>query len=153
MRTGKLNISRGFALRASEDREPHLTLVPSADEPAPASECPRSPSGTAPHLQPIEDRIKLLERLARLRAEEILSAEEFAAQKAALLAEPCGQAEFPRPTPLKRHQEQLGPPLAGRLFSWKLLPVGLVAGLALSFGSQPQETMRLFDQALSLLGA
>jgi hypothetical protein len=33
------------------------------------------------------------------------------------------------------------------------VPVGIAAGLALSFVSQKQETLRFFDEALRLFGA
>jgi hypothetical protein len=45
------------------------------------------------------------------------------------------------------------PSLLGRLFDWRLLPLGLVAGLGFSFATQKQETIRFFDEALRLLGA
>jgi len=38
------------------------------------------------------------------------------------------------------------------LLSWRLVPIGLIAGLGLSYTSQPQETQRFFDDALRLIG-
>jgi hypothetical protein len=107
--------------------------------------------------RPAHDRLAALERLARLHKQGMLSAEEFAAEKARILNPPVdgrvasdgGPAE---PTDAERPPPHRGPSLLGRLLSWRFVPVGVIAGLGLSFASQPQETMRFFDEALRLLG-
>ena len=152
MRTGKLNISRGFQLPEQRPEEPKLSLVETTQEPTAA---PPQAELPADH-RTIADRLEILERLARLRSLDLLSAEEFAAEKAFILAHQGPEqawAATSDPAHAARAKSVAGPTLAGKLFSWKFVPIGLVAGLALSFGAQPQETMRFFDQALSLVGA
>ena len=139
MRTGKLNISRGSQIAQGRTEEPKLTLVPPTETVQSAGE----PDGH----QAILDRLDALERLARLRSLDLLSADEFAAGKKLLLA---NSAEEGSAVP---SDDAVGPSLVARMFSWKFLPIGLVAGLALSFGAQPQETIRFFDQALRMFGA
>jgi len=139
MRTGKLNISRGSQIAEGRAEEPNLTLVPPTA---------RSPSdGEADGHQAFLKRLDALERLARLRSLDLLSADEFAAGKKLLLSHSAEQ-ESAVPS-----EKPLGPSLVARMFSWKFLPIGLVAGLALSFGAQPQETVRFVDQALRMFGA
>ena len=139
MRTGKLNISRGSQFAEGRAEEPKLTLVP----PTESSET----DGEADGHQAILERLDALERLARLRSLEMLSADEFAAGKRLLLAHSAEQGSA------VPGENAVGPSLVARMFSWKFLPIGLVAGLALSFGAQPQETVRFFDQALRMFGA
>ena len=164
MRTGKLSISRGSQLPEAAAREPRLTLVPKA-EVAPAA--PAAPAAPVEHpVQPLpssdyrlmHDRLTALERLARLHSQDLLSAEEFAAEKAMILSLPADELvlrqALPEPSaPPALPEAERGPSLLGRMLSWRLVPIGLVAGLGLSFGAQPQETMRFFDHALSLIGA
>src|SRR5690349_10142312 len=142
MRTGKIQISRGSQFAKIEKNEPRLTLVPSA--PNHPSEAAEVENPQAELLRSIGDRVNLLERLARLRAEGLLSPEEFAAEKAFLIGAPVDSEHYPAVAELPGRP---GSSLVGRLFSWKFLPLGLVAGLALSFGAQPQETLRVFDQS------
>ena len=148
MRTGKLSISRGSHFPEGRPHEPKLSLVGASPLPA----ATLTAGSAAIELQPIQNRLDALERLARLRAQEILSREEFAAEKALILGRPVEGSNSRR-----RRVQETGdvarPSLIGRLLSWKFLPIGLVAGIALSFGAQPQETMRFFDQALRLVGA
>lgn len=139
MRSGKLNISRGSQFAEGRGDEPKLSLVPQMDE-------PKAGGGFDGH-QAILERLDALERLARLRSLDLLSADEFAAGKSLLLAQ-SGEPAVGVPG-----ESLVGPSLAGRLFSWKFLPIGLVAGLALSFGAQPQETVRFVDQVLRVFGA
>jgi hypothetical protein len=141
---GKLSISRGSQLAKPE--ETRLSLVPAHPVPQTIRAVEHSP---VQDLKPLAERLELLERLARLRAQELLSAEEYAAEKAALIG---ATQDGTKPDSAAR-AASAGPSLLGRLFSWKLLPLGLVAGIALSFGAQPQETMRFVDQALGRLGA
>ncbi len=153
MRTGKLNISRGFQVAVQGPEQPKLSLVEANQE----LTTPPQVESPADH-QTITDRLEILERLARLRSMDLLSAEEFAAEKAFILAHqgqerPLVAMSETHPVSSARAKPMAGPTLAGRLFSWKFVPIGLVAGFALSFGAQPQETVRFFDQALSLFGA
>ena len=155
MRTGRLSISRGHELHRETEavaRAPRLAIVP-ASEPPPPLEEPAEPAVPAsPDYHLVHDRLTALERLARLLDQGVLSPEEFAAEKAVILALPADELvlreeSFPAVSEVPR-----GPSLASRLFTWKFLPVGLAAGLALSFYAQPQETMSLFDQTWRLLG-
>ena len=153
MRTGKLSISRGYEVGASAPPGPRLVLVPKEVSPppprgpAPAAAASKASVSVSPEYQPAHDRLAALERLARLAKQGALTEEEFVFEKTRILSYPHGELvlEHPAPTPA-------GPSLAGRLFDWRLIPVGLAAGLGLSFASQPQETMRFFDDALRLLG-
>ena len=155
MRTGRLSISRGHELHGETGavtRAPRLAIVPASEPPA-APEAPAEPVAPASadyHL--VHDRLTALERLAKLLDQGVLSPDEFTAEKAVILALPADELvlreeTFPAVRPVPR-----GPSLASRLFTWKFLPVGVVAGLGLSFYAQPQETMRLFDQTWRLLG-
>ena len=153
MPTGKLAISRGHQLRSLPDESgPRLSLVPQpAQQPLPPAEAP--PPATADyHL--VHDRLTTLERLTRLLDQGALSPEEFAAEKAIVLALPAEELVLREPAewrmPAAPARPPRGPSLLGRLFSWKFLPVGLVAGLGLSYAAQPDETLRFLDQLLSV---
>lgn len=149
MRTGKLSISRGYQAADSAPAAPRLTLVPREPEPVRTKAKP-APAPVAPEYRPAHDRLAALERLARLAKQGALTPEEFAFEKAHLLGHAAEAPIEHRPAaPTPRPP---GPSLVGRLFSWKFLPVGLAAGLGLSFASQPQQTLRFFDEALRLLG-
>lgn len=153
MRTGRLSISRGHELHeAGPVAAPRLAIVPAADPPEAAVpiEPPPAPSSVDYHL--VHDRLTALERLTRLLELGALSAEEFAAEKAVVLALPAEELVLRDITPAPVRPPR-GPSLLGRMFTWKFLPVGLVCGLGLSFYAQPDETIRLFDQTLRLLGA
>ena len=164
MRTGRLSISRGHELHGEAEtiaRAPRLAIVPpSKPEPEPEPEPaaveeaqavePAPPVSADYHL--VHDRLTALERLARLLDQGVLSPDEFAAEKAVILALPADELVLREATFPAVRQAPRGPSLASRLFTWKVLPVGVAAGLALSFYAQPQETMRLFDQTLGLFG-
>lgn len=150
MPTGKLQISRGSDLPALSPKGPQSSLIAPEAEPATALE-PTTIEDERGH-QIILARLDVLERLARLRSLELLTAEEYAFEKAFVLARTAEGVAGDIDNPLAA-KSTAKPPLVGRLFSWKLLPVSLIAGLALSFGIQPQETIRFFDQALSQIGA
>jgi len=137
MRTGKLSISRGRG--PVEGAGPRLSIVPRG-EPAPVS----------PEYRPVHDRLSALERLARLHEQGALTDAEFAAEKMAILGDPN---ELVLNEPLLAPEPPRRPTLMGRLFGWKIIPVGILAGLALSYASQPRETLRFFDEALRLFGA
>jgi hypothetical protein len=151
MRTGRLSISRGHQLHETPDRDrdpaqslpPHLTLVP--------------PATADYHI--VHDRLTALERLARLFELGTLSAEEFAAEKALILALPADELVLRDLAPVHfvpaapRRAAQRGPSLLGRMLGWKFVLFSLVVGLAFSFATQPNETRRLFDQTVRLFGA
>ena len=153
MPTGKLAISRGRGV----DAVPAPTRrLPCADGTAMARRAaPRSgaedPASVAPEYKPIHDRLSALERLAKLRELEILTEEEFLAEKAYILRHQADELVLNEP--LLAPEAARGPSLLGRMLSWKFVPVGLAAGFALSYASQPSETMRFFGDALRLLGA
>ncbi len=161
MRTGKLSISRGYQFGESAAAMPRLVLVPRSDDRPPAKPARAAPTAAVPvceEYRPAHDRLAALERLARLHKQGMLCAEEFAAEKARILNPPAGElvlreAAAAGPADAERPpRPHRGPSLLGRLLSWRFVPVGIVAGLGLSFASQPQETMRFFDEALRLLG-
>ncbi len=143
MRTGKLSISRGHRTSGMSAPGPRLSIVarePVANAPAPVS----------PEYQPVHDRLGALERLAGLREQNVLTDEEFAAEKSAIL----GAADtLVLNEPLVAPEPARGQSLLGRLFGWRIIPVGLLAGIALSYASQPRETLRFFEDALRLFGA
>ena len=150
MRTGKLSISRGYRTGDPAPAAPRLTLVPREVEPVRAK--PKAaPASFTPEYQPAHDRLAALERLARLARQGALTAEEFAFEKARLLGhvgiEAMAEQSAPVPAPAPA-----GPSLVGRLLGWKVLPLGLAAGLGLSFATQPQQTLRFFDESLRLIG-
>jgi hypothetical protein len=165
MRTGRLSISRGHQMEGApvgvSAPPPHLTLVqlPAEQAPAPVFAPETAPPVTADY-QLLHDRLTALERLARLFELGTLSAEEFAAEKALVLAQPAGELLLREPAPVhfvpaapRKAAPARGPSLLGRMLGWKLLLVGLVAGIGLSFAAQPAETQRFFEQALRLIGA
>src|SRR5436305_15266484 len=153
MRTGRLSISRGHQLQGEPVAfPPQLTLVPQPAEPkpAPVSVLSQAPPAS-PDYQLVHDRLSALERLTRLFELGTLSAEEFAAEKAIVLALPAGELLLEHPVPVgfvpaAPREAARGPSLLGRLFGWKFLLLSLAAGLGLSFAAQPHETAHLFDQ-------
>ena len=154
MRTGKLSISRGFETGDAPALAPRLVLVPreAAPEPKKAKAAapgaaPRAP--VTPEYQPAHDRIAALERLARLAKLGVLTPEEFAFEKARLLGGGESELVLERSMPVSAAR---GPSLTGRLFDWRLIPLGLVLGIGFSYASQPQATLRFFDDALRLIG-
>ena len=153
MPTGKLAISRGHGVGASAAPKRRLSSADGAS--AARRSAPRSgaeeQAPIAPEYKPVHDRLSALERLARLRDLEILTEEEFLAEKAHILGHQA--EELVLNEPLLATETARGPSLLGRMLSWKFVPVGLAAGIALSYASQPTETTRFFDDALRLLGA
>ena len=137
MRTGRLIISRGH----------QLEQAPPPPRPAPQPQLPLYPE--------IDERLTALERLARLFEQGALSPREFAAEKALILGrygdedvlEPLAPASF---VPARTQRRR--PSLLGRLLGWKLIPLGLVAGLAFSFATQPVETTNFFNDLRGLAG-
>ena len=150
MRTGRLSISRGHQLAGAPDGPvpPQLALVPASPAPEPVS----------PDYHAVHDRLTSLERLTRLFELGALSAEEFAAEKALILALPADELVLREPAPVHfvpaapQRIRSRGPSLVGRMLSWKLLIFSLVAGLGFSFVTQPNETQRFLDQMLRLAG-
>jgi hypothetical protein len=163
MRTGRLSISRGHQLTGTpeEPAPPQLSLVP---PPAPVEQVP--PLSPDYHL--VHDRLTSLERLSRLFELGALSAEEFAAEKALILALPADELVLREAAPVhfapaapvhfvpaapRQRIKTRGPSLVGRLLNWKFIAFSLVVGLGFSFATQPNETTRLLDQTLRLIGA
>jgi hypothetical protein len=157
MRTGRLSISRGHQLQGAPEgpAPPQLALVPQpAPPPAPEPAPPASPDYHAVH-----DRLTSLERLARLFDLGALSAEEFAAEKALILALPADELVLREAAPVhfvpaapRRRIRARGPSLIGRMLNWKFLLFSLAVGLGFSFATQPNETQRLFEQILRAVG-
>ncbi len=160
MRTGRLSISRGHQLQGEPVAfPPQLTLVPQPAEPRPA---PVSVLSQAPPASPdyhlVHDRLTALERLTRLFELGALSAEEFAAEKALVLALPADELVLREAAPVhfvpaEPRRPARGPTLLGRMLSWKFLLFSLAAGLGLSWFAQPNQTARLIEQSLRLFGA
>jgi hypothetical protein len=165
MPTGRLQISRGQGSEAPPAAGPRLRLVRAAPPEAPgrkataAAAAPPPPPPASPDYHLVHDRLTALERLARLHAEGCLDGEEFAAEKAAILALPADELVLRHPAApaapgaAPAAAPDRAPPLAGRLLGWRLLPFGLLAGLGLSVWAQPRETLAFADQALRWLGA
>ena len=152
MRTGKLSISRGYQLDRPEPPAPRLALVPRIAEPANAEP---EPSPGWPEYQAVKERLAAIERLARLHKQGALTDDEFAAEKAALLSRPPDRAVATAPISsmlVAEARPVRGPTLFGRIFGWKVLPAGIVAGLAFSYVSQPRETVDFFNETLRLIG-
>ena len=160
MRTGRLSISRGHQLEgAPETASPRLKLVqqpaeaPVKREPAPVPPRAESPP-VSPDYYSVHDRLTALERLTRLRESKFLSAEEFAAEKALILALPADEILLcnPAPPPLESAAQPRGPSLIGRMLGWKFLLFSLSVGLAFSYAAQPNVTARFLDQSLRAIG-
>lgn len=137
MRTGRLIISRGHQL----DQAPPPPRV----EPAPL----------LPFYPEIDERLTALERLARLLAQGALSPREFAAEKALILGRYGDENALEGAAPVSfvpAHAPRRRPSLLGRLLGWKLIPLGLAAGLAFSFSTQPVETTNFFNDLRGLAG-
>ncbi|HEV2817677.1 MAG TPA: hypothetical protein VGW40_10730 [Allosphingosinicella sp.] len=150
MRTGRLSISRGHQLAGAPDgpAPPQLTLVPTPPAPEPFS----------PDYAAVHDRLTSLERLTRLFELGALSAEEFAAEKALILALPADELVLREAAPVHfvpaapQRIRARGPSLVGRMLNWKFLLFSLAAGLGFSLAAQPNETQRFLDQLLQLAG-
>src|SRR3954451_17975403 len=138
MRTGRLSISRGHQLQGEPVAiPPQLTLVPQPAESGPAlvSVLEQAPPAT-PDYQLVHDRLTSLERLSRLLETGMLSAEEFAAEKALVLGLPGDELVLSTLAPIgfvpaaPRRRTDRGPSLLGRMLGWKFLLFSLIAGLA-----------------------
>ena len=154
MRTGKLSISRGRELQHGLESHPvpRLVIVPAPEVPEAPGEPEERPLESPPQsadYHVVHDRLSALERLTRLFDQGVLSAHEFAAEKAIILRLPAEElvlradpAPPPRPAPP-------GPSLLGRMLGWRFLSLACVAGLAFSFATQPRETMNFLDDAFA----
>ena len=106
----------------------------------------------------LDERLSALERLARLFEHGALSAEEFAAEKALILAYPVDELLLLDKAPVgfvpaEPRAPRPGPSLVGRMLSARFLLLCIVCGLGFSVAVQPHETGRLFEQALHLFVA
>jgi hypothetical protein len=160
MRTGRLSISRGHELEGMPDRaSPRLKLVREPAEPVSAS-VPQRPDAppVSPDYHAVHDRLTALERLTRLRESKFLSADEFAAEKALILALPadeillCDPAPAPAPAQIAPAPRPPGPSLIGRMLGWRFVLFSLSVGLAFSYAAQPNVTARFLDQSLRAIG-
>ena len=151
MRTGRLSISRGHQLQGAPEgpAPPQLSLVEAWPAPEPASA----------DYAAVHDRLTSLERLTRLFELGALSADEFAAEKALILALPADELVLREPAPVhfvpaapRQRIRARGPSLIGRMLNWKFLLFSLLVGVGFSFAAQPNETERFFDQILRLFG-
>jgi hypothetical protein len=159
MRTGRLSIGRGHGDGALPlPAGPRLRLVPTETRlPKPGGASPpETPAPATLDYHLVHDRLTALERLTRLHEQGALSAEEFTAEKGAILRLPAEElvlrAEAAPPSSARIEQPR-GPSLIGRLLNWRFLPVGMAAGLGLSWYAQPRETLALLEQAARYLGA
>jgi len=137
------------AVEVPPQARPELRAVPPSrplerSAPAPA---PAAPVSIADY-QLVRERLDALERLSLLRDIGVLSPEEFAAEKALVLRLPADELLLQEGDMIPAH----GPSLLGRLFSWKLLLVGAVAGLALSAYTAPGDLQNFADAAARLIG-
>ena len=138
MRTGRLSIARGHEIA---EAPPRLALVDADSAVRPV----------APLYRPMHDRLGALERLARLHAQGALTDAEFATEKALILEQ--HPEELTLNEPLLPADSIPKPSLIDRLFGWRLIPVGLAAGVGLSYAAQPELTTLFFGDALKLFGA
>ena len=152
MRTGRLSISRGHEL-ARRDAPAALPaeLRPTRAEPP----CARPEAVIVADYSALDERLSALERLARLFEHGALSAEEFAAEKALVLAYPVDELLLHDKAPVgfvpaEPRAPRPGPSLVGRMLSARFLLLCVVCGLGFSFAVQPHETGRLFEQTLHL---
>lgn len=165
MRTGRLAISRGHHFIHGSEDAAAVTAAASAPsrieplaiyEPAPAAAPARTQTEPLPDHALIDRRLTALERLTRLLEQGVLTEEEFADEKALILGRFARRATVGNPiafVPRPDSRPHRRPSLLGRLVGgWRAIPVGLVAGLALSFGTQPAATFRFFDESLRLFG-
>lgn len=132
MQARRLTISRGTA---GGGTGPRLVREPAAPPPAPRPQPPEP----AADLHLVHHRLVALERLAALHEKGALSAEEFAAEKALVMRVPADELLLSPEAALPPR----GPSLLGRLLRPKLIAAGIVAGLALSAWTQPQELAAL----------
>ena len=109
-------------------------------------------------LAAVNARIVALERLTRLCEVGALTVDEFLVEKAAILGHRQSDlsiARAPDAPPISFHPAEprrpKGRSLAGRL-GWTLVPLGLVAGLALTAVSQPDLAARALDEAMRIVG-
>ena len=147
MGEGRLSISRSRERDETPAPDPvrRLSIVARGD---PASRLGRV--RVSPLYRPVNDRLAALERLACLHRQGALSDEEFVAEKVALLRrDPEGLVLN---EPLLDHEPPEGTSLLEGLFGWRLIPIGVFAGLVLSYLSQPRETVHFFGDVLSLFG-
>lgn len=122
-------------------------VVADAKAPARAEARPATPKAAndapAADFHLVHHRLVALERLSALFEKGALSEEEFAAEKALVLRLPAEElvlrSAMPPPAPRR-------PSLLGRLVDWKLLAVGTLAGLGLSFYSDPQGLLDLTER-------
>jgi hypothetical protein len=153
---GQRSISRGHQVEEARAAAPRLArgLRPPEKAPSePLAKPAQLPAPASQEYQLVHDRLTALERLTRLFEQGALSAAEFAAEKALVLKPPADELVLETPSQVwQPPASPRGPSLLGRLLSWKVLPAGLAAGLALSYASQPRETMRFFEEALRLFG-
>ena len=159
MNAGKVTISRGHELAGPRAAQPDFS-EPAVPGNAPS--LPPLPSSISADYGWIHERLSAVERLVRLYDQGALTAAEFAAEKAVILG--GGPLDPPQPAirtqpvsfaPVARAAapgKRRGPSLIGRLIRWPVLLPGLVAGLALSFASQPEATMHFLDEGLRIFG-
>jgi hypothetical protein len=151
MRTGRLAISRGSRIEGA------APVSAPADATRAASPVPAQPAAPAsPEYQLVHERLAALERLARLFEQGVLSAEEFAAEKRIILCLPADELVLRTAAPvsffpIERLRAPRGPSLIDRLAGWKLIPIGLILGLAISFATMPRETTRFFTESWRLI--
>jgi len=96
----------------------------------------------------VHDRLTALERLDRLHEKGALSAAEFTAEKEAILGLPADDLLLHTAAALPPRS----PSLVGRMLDWRLLTVGIVAGLALGIATRPQDLLGALDRAARLFG-
>ena len=143
----RLRISRGRERDESPAPGPlrRVSIVAQAE---PVSRLGRT--RVSPLYRPVNDRLAALERLASLHQQGSLNDEEFLAEKLALLRQ--DPEELVLNAPLLAHEPTDGESLLEGLFGWRLIPIGIFAGLVLSYLSQPRQTLNFFGDLLSLFG-
>ena len=134
MQARRLVISKG--IETGQPIAPRRAPTPPPPRPQAA---PAATPEPAADLHLVHHRLVALERLTALHEKGVLSAEEFAAEKALVLRIPAEELMLEPAHALPPR----GPSLLGRLLNPKLIAAGVVAGLALSAYTQPQELAAL----------
>jgi hypothetical protein len=133
-----------FGVAGLEERFMFISRGYKSDaEAAPADMLSAAPPPQSVDYHLVHDRLSMLERLTALRAAGTLGEEEFLAEKERILALP-GEELVLRPTEAARVSS---PSLFGRLFSWKLLALGVLLGLAIGLFTRPNQAVHLLGLA------
>jgi hypothetical protein len=123
--------------------EPESAQAEAAVQPVAVARTETAAPAANPDYHLIHYRLAALERLSALKDKGSLSFEEFAVEKALVLRLPAEEMVPPPETIMPPR----GPSLLGRLFGWKPLMAGALAGLCYMAATAPRGLAGLLDQA------